>query len=111
MQTAEDFLDAKLKDFVSEVVEYRQHGVGKGKSVNAVIGKSFFKTNDVNGYSIVTRTVDFIIDRNELEQEPVRGDLILRNGRLYEVYGPDNEPCWRFSGGNHNTYRIHTLSR
>lgn len=110
MQTAEAFLDEQLKGFASEMVEYRPRGVSLWKKVNAVIGKSFFKVDDVNGISTHTRSIDFIIDALELGQEPVKGDAILRNGILYEVYEPNNEPCWRYSGSNHTTYRIHTHS-
>lgn len=108
MQMAEDFLDTKLFGFASEEVEYRPNGVAQWKIVNAIIGNSLFKASTVSGTIAYIRSVDFIISANELGQEPEKGDLILRNGQLYEVYMPNDEPCWLYSGDNQNTYRIHT---
>lgn len=110
MRTAEEFLDAKLIDFASEEVLYCPYDVAIPRNVKAVIGKSFFRSDDVNGVSVYTRSIDFIIPVCELANEPAKGDVIVRNGQSYEVFAPNNEPCWRYSGGNHETYRIHTHS-
>jgi len=104
----ESFLDETLKQYASEVVEYRLRGVSQWKKVNAVVGGTMFSGNDTNGFLIHTRSIDFIISVQELQHEPVAGDVIVRNGQLFEVFTPNNEPCWRYSGGTNETYRIHT---
>ena len=108
MRISEEFLDMQLEKYAGEEVNYCPHGVGQSRTVVAVVGKSFFKTSDINGFATYTRTVDFIIKSSYLDTEPQKGDMILRNGMKYEVFRPNNEPCWRWSGGNHDTYRIHT---
>lgn len=108
MDIGEDFLNKTLECFASEVVEYRKNGISQSKSVNAVIGSTFFSSIDVSGFDVKVRSIDFIISVNDLAQEPVKGDIIVRNGQLYEVNSPTNEPCWRYSGNLNSMYRIHT---
>jgi hypothetical protein len=110
MVTGEQFLDDMLKEHASEMVEYRQSGVSMFKSVSAVVGGTFFSASDVSGFPVKARSTDFIIGVLELGVEPKKGDTIVRNGELYEVYSPTDEPCWRYSGTNGNMYRIHTHS-
>ena len=53
-------------------------------------------------------SVDFIVDVSEMPCQPDSGDRILYNGRLFEVFALDGEPCWRYSGDTMTKYRIHT---
>lgn len=108
MRFSEEFLDMQLEKYAGENVTYCPHGVGQAREVTAVVGKGLFRVTDVNGFSVLTRTVDFMIAASALDAEPQKGDSIMRNGRQYEVFRPNNEPCWRWSGNNHDTYRIHT---
>ena len=107
MQKGEDLLNDWLEELGGEEVQYRRREEDTWTAVTAVIGRSFFKFGDVNGVSAYTRTIDFLIKVKNLTHEPEKGDVILRNGQMYEVYEPNSEPCWRFSGTNHAVYRIH----
>lgn len=110
MYIGEQFLDDMLKEHASEIVQYRQKGVSMFKSVSAVVGGTFFSSADVTGFPVKARSTDFIIGVLELGVEPQKGDTIVRNGELFEVYSPTDEPCWRYSGTSGNMYRIHTHS-
>lgn len=108
MRMGEDYLNQVLKDFASEKVKYYPHNVREGVEVNAVVGKSFFSGIDMNGFSVHIRSIDFIIQVADLGITPQMGDVIVRGDSTFEVFTPNNEPCWRYSGGNFDTYRIHT---
>lgn len=108
MRSGEDLLNQWLEELAGEQVQYRRRDSEVWTAMTAVVGKSFFKFGDVNGVSAYTRTVDFLINVGDLTHEPEKGDAILRYGQVYEVYEPNSEPCWRFSGTNHTVYRIHS---
>lgn len=108
MMVSEDFLDKQLQKYAGEEVTYCPRGVGQSRNVVAVVGRSFFKVSDVTEVSTYIRTVDFIIASDSLENEPEKGDEIMRGNKKFVVFRPNNEPCWRWSGGNHRAYRIHT---
>ena len=110
MDIGEQFLDETIMEHASEIVEYRPKGVSMFKSVRAVVGGTFFSSADVTGFPVKARSTDFIIGVLELGHEPQKGDTIARNGELFEVYSPTEEPCWRYSGTSGNMYRIHTHS-
>ena len=86
MDIGEQFLDDMLKEHASEIVKYRQKGVSMFKSVSAVVGGTFFSSADVTGFPVKARSTDFIIGVLELGVEPQKGDTIVRNGELFEVY-------------------------
>lgn len=108
MSDAENYLNKMLNDFASERVKYYPHNIHEGIEVNAVIGKSFFSGVDINGFTVHIRSIDFIIQVDSLKLTPKQGDVIVRGESTFEVFTPNNEPCWRYSGGNFDTYRIHT---
>lgn len=108
MNIGEDFLNQKLLECASETVEYYVHNTSETINVKAVVGKSFFKGLDMSGFSVVIRSIDFIVAESELGFKPSPGDVIIRSGHAFEVFTPNNEPCWRYSGGNFDTLRIHT---
>lgn len=108
MRNGEDYLNQMLQMFASEKVKYYPHNAHEGLEVNAVVGKSFFSGIDMNGFSIHIRSIDFIIQAADLGFTPQMGDVIVRGDSTFEVFTPNNEPCWRYSGGNFDTFRIHT---
>ena len=57
--------------------------------------------------TIVAKVWDFIIQADEMEFDPEPGDLILADGRLYEVMNLGGE-AWRWSDPFRTAYRIHT---
>lgn len=108
MSIGEDFLNAQLFNCASEKVLYYRHEEINGVLCDALIGQSFFKVDDVTGFTVRERSIDFIIQSSQLDFAPEKGDVIMRGDKKYEVLAPQNEPCWRYSGGNMDTYRIHT---
>lgn len=57
---------------------------------------------------VVDRCVDFIIRAEYLSDKPKAGQLIIAEGRTYEVASWDGDGCWRWSGNPGIAYRIHT---
>lgn len=101
-----DWLEQRLSNFCSSPVEYRREI--QILTVNAVFGKTDYEADDGNGISVGSFIWDFLIGASVLGFEPKAGDLIVVNGRFYEVMNVAGQGCWRWTGPNHNTYRIHT---
>ena len=95
----------------SSPVEYRRPP--NSFVVNATFGRTNYEIADETGLSIGAHVHDFLILAEELNDslsdDPAPGDVILANGRKYEVlpFGEDIQG-WRWSDPYHATYRIHT---
>ena len=89
----------------SSVVSYRRPP--DSYAVNATYGKTSVEVSDESGMTIVAKVWDFIIQADEMEFDPEPGDLILADGRLYEVMNLGGE-AWRWSDPFRTAYRIHT---
>ena len=77
--------------------------------VQAKMGKTVFKFVDVSGLTIRTEQQDFIIRASDLKDIPRNGDTIKKDGQIYIVTSPNDEPCWCWhSTQNMDCYRIHT---
>ncbi len=63
---------------------------------------------DESGMTIGSYVWDFLVLADELAFEPKPGDVIVADGRLYEVLDLAGERCWRWSDPYRQTYRIHT---
>ena len=61
-----------------------------------------------SGLTINSQVWDFLILAEELGFDPEPGDVIVANGRRYEVMNLSGEGCWRWSDPYRQTYRIHT---
>ena len=100
-----------LKGMVGEKVTYQIYG-GASYTVTAVLGKSEFDidiTDDMRRNGIA---MDFIIQADELQQLPTRGDRIMRpNGIEYLVISIGSEPQWRYVDQVEQAVRIHTTRR
>lgn len=103
------FVRAQRKNACARQVVYRFAQGGEAVCL-ATIGKSLFRVDDINGITTRTRSLDFIIEADELPREPQRGDGIIYQDKLFEVNAPDGEPCWHWSGDDCRTYRIHAHS-
>lgn len=101
-----DWLEQRLLGFCSSPVEYRRDL--ESKTVDAVFGKTDIEVEDQTGISVSSFVWDFLIDAVALGMLPESGDMIVINGRLYEVMNLSGQGCWRWTGPNHRTYRIHT---
>lgn len=109
---AEEMLNT-LFDVSAEPVDYRRNGDNVYSAVPAKIGRTVFRTDDgITGAAIRTEEKDFIIRQNDIANvfPPQKGDEILFDGRLYMVFAPDSEPCWKWhTRQSHSHIRIHTI--
>jgi hypothetical protein len=92
----------------SSPVEYRRNG--DVHPVQATFGRTAYEVADESGLTVGSHVWDFLILAAALPGvEPEPGDLIVANGRRYEVMalGEDTKG-WRWSDPYRTTYRIHT---
>jgi outer membrane protein assembly factor BamB len=100
-------------------VVYRQGDVTIS-DLDAVVGRTPFRTESSDGASIVSIHRDFLVwaadmvDANGNLFEPKRGDKIDQDdgdGHLYtyEVNAPAGEPAWRYSDSGNKRMRIHAV--
>lgn len=101
-----DWLEQRLLGFCSSPVEYRRDS--NTQTVDAVFGKTDYEAEDKNGISVGGFIWDFLIDAQQLGFEPTVGDIIAILGRQFEVMKLAGQGCWRWTGPNRKTYRIHT---
>ena len=106
IQSGVEHLRAIQMQSVASEVEYRRLG-GEAKTVKAVVGRTVFRSTDVDGIWTRIETRDFIVPKEFLASEPQVGDEIEFLGNAYEVLSPAGEPCWRWSDAFHTAYRIH----
>ena len=107
MEQAAQWLDSQLGITLSVPVIYICRD-GESFNICATMGRTLFRAENEYGMTIRTESRDFIVSRSELPIDPVQGDLILYDGRKYEVLAPNGEPVWRWSGSQHLVRRIHT---
>ena len=92
----------------SLAVEIGYTPIGGGElSVRAVVGRTVFRSTDVDGIWTRIETRDFIVGKALIDFEPQVGDEIEFLGSTYEVLAPSGEPAWRWSDAFHTAYRIH----
>ncbi len=80
---------------------------GEASTIRAVVGRTVFRSTDVDGIWTRIETGDCIVSKEQLSSEPQVGDEVKFLGRTYEVLAPSGEPCWRWSDAFHTAYRIH----
>lgn len=80
---------------------------GEVHTIRAVVGRTVFRSTDVDGIWTRIETRDFIVPRELLSSEPQVGDEVEFLGATYEVLAPNGEPAWRWSDAFHTAYRIH----
>lgn len=107
LEQAAVWLENQRAGHLAVPVRYFRKGGGK-MTLPAALGRTMFRAEDEYGVTVRTESRDFLIAVSELGCEPERGDRVEYNGRSYEVLAPNGEPCWRWSGTSHATYRIHT---
>jgi hypothetical protein len=90
----------------SSRVEYRR--TPDAVTVNATFGKTNVELADESGLAVWSHVWDFLIMADDIGWEPEAGDVIVVNGRKYEVMNLSGEGCWRWSDPYRTTYRIHT---
>ena len=93
-------------EILADTVSFR-HGLS-AKEIRAIAGKTVFRSTNEYGNWVRTETRDFIIRADQLDAPPERGDVIVFDGREFEVLAPNDEPVWRWSDPYHTAYRVHT---
>ena len=101
------WLEKQLMLNCSGQVEYVRDGL-EAILTDAVFGKTEFEVTGEDGFASGAFVWDFLIDAEVLALEPRTGDIINLGGKEYELMKLPGEGCWRWTGPNRRTYRIHT---
>jgi len=103
---AETWLAGQLQNNLATTITYRRGG--RSISIAATRGATGHQVDQLTGiFSWFDQ--DWIIPASVLTLgEPVRGDKIEVGSEVYQVLPPNGEECWRWSGNNQTTYRIHS---
>lgn len=115
LQRGMAWLESQRTKFMTQAVVY-QRGTDTVE-VLATIGTTTFNVDDGGGALLRIESRDYLILAADLMigETPIlpkRGDRIREISGdqvfVYEVVGPGDEPCWRWSDGYRQTLRIHT---
>jgi hypothetical protein len=120
LQKASAWLEDQRTKHLTQTVVY-QRGTSDTVEALATIGTTVFRLDDGTGATIHVESRDYLILVADLVLvgmpiEPKRGDQIRETALpgpggqtlVYEVIGPGDEPCWRWSDPYRTTRRIHT---
>ena len=115
LQRGMAWLEAMRNRHLTQQVTY-QRGDDSAE-VSATIGKTEFQIDDGAGAMLRVESRDYLILAADLviggsPTLPKRGDRIREfTGSqvfVYEVIGPGDEPCWRWSDAYRHTLRVHS---
>ena len=101
-----DWLEQNLLGFCSSPVDYRRDE--QSQTLDAVFGKTDYQVSTESGIEVGAFIWDFLIDAESLGLTPEVGDLIVVNNKQFEVMNLSGQGCWRWTGPNQKTMRIHT---
>jgi len=114
LANAETWFEAQRREHLAVTVSY-QPTVGLHRECRATLITGRWEALNKDGQIVRIETRDFIIHRDELPQDPKRGDrvVVVENGatKTYEVSipaGADNP--WRWSDRSERIRRIHTMA-
>ena len=117
LQKGMAWLEAQRTKFMTQSVVYQRGGeAGGAVEVLATIGTTTFNVDDGGGALLRIESRDYLISVADLiiGETPIlpkRGDRIRETSGgqvfVYEVVGPGDEPCWRWSDAYRTTMRIH----
>lgn len=110
LEWGEKYLERKRDEHMSRDVVYVAKE-GTTYHVKAAVGQHFYRSSSVDGISVGIRSVDFIVRASDLEREPCYEDMIIYKNHRYVVNAPSGEPVFEWSGGTHDSYRIHTFCK
>ncbi len=115
LEQSSAWLDGQRKKFLAKTVTYCR---GQAEAVVlATVGRTTFEVEDSTGVAERLESRDFIITATDLVLNgttvlPERGDRIEETAGnrtlVYELVGPGQEPCWRWSDPYRLALRIHT---
>jgi hypothetical protein len=114
MAKAEAWFEEQRREHLAVEVEYRP-SVGIARFCRATLVTGRWEAVDKAGNLVRMETRDFFIHRDELPQDPKRGDRIVvdENGaeKTYEVSIPDgSRNAWRWADRSEKIRRIHTMA-
>lgn len=109
LRKGSQWLEQMRKAHLSSPVTYRRSGQAD-LQLNATYGKTNYEVVDESGFTTGGHVWDFLILADELtNSEPEPGDVIVADGRRFEVLAWGNDiRGWRWSDPYRQTYRIHT---
>jgi len=102
-----NWLEQQRTAHMTSPVTYRRAGQADAE-MRATFGKTDYEVADDYGATIRTHVIDFLILADELGFEPQASDVIVADGRKYEVMDLAGEGAWRWSDPYRTTFRIHT---
>ena len=106
LRQGSDWLERMRTAHCSSPVEYRRDDLIL--PIMTTYGKTDVEVADESGLTIGSFIWDFLVLAADLGFEPKIGDVIVADGRKYEVLNIGGERCWRWSDPYRQTYRIHT---
>jgi len=114
LKKAEAWFEGQRREHLSVNVECRPK-VGLPRACRATLVVGRWEAVDKAGNLVRIETRDFLIHRDDLRQDPARGDrvAVTENGaeKLYEVAIPDgSQNAWRWSDRSETIRRIHTMA-
>lgn len=115
LQKASAWLEDQRNRHMTQTVVYQRGS--DTVELPATIGTTVFQIDDgasallrIESRDYLIRAVDLVLGGNAIL--PKRGDRIRETSGtqviVYEVVGPGDEPCWRWSDAYWQTLRIHT---
>ncbi|MEZ6193747.1 MAG: hypothetical protein R3C45_21095 [Phycisphaerales bacterium] len=109
LRQGSQWLEQMRTTHLSSPVTYRRSGAAD-LPVNATFGKTDYEVTDESGFTTGAHVWDFLILAADIPgTEPVPGDVIVADGRRFEVLALGNDvKGWRWSDPYRQTYRIHT---
>jgi len=117
LQKASAWLEDQRVRHMTQPVVYQRPPSPDTVCVLATIGTTVFQIDDGAGALLRIESRDYLIRAADLVLAgnailPKRGDRIRETSGnqviVYEVVGPSDEPCWRWSDAYRQTLRIHT---
>jgi hypothetical protein len=106
LRQGSQWLEQQRDTHCSSPVTYKRDAVSY--PVNATFGRTSYEVEDDYVATIQAHVVDFLILGESLPLEPEPADVIVADGRKYEVMNLGGEGCWRWSDPYRTTMRIHT---
>jgi len=109
----ESWFEQQRRQHLAALVNYRPL-VGLARDCRATLVTGRWETADAAGTILRMETRDFVIHRDDLQQDPKKGDTIasVENGVevLYEVMVPPGaQHHWQWQDRNQSIRRIHTM--
>jgi len=109
LKRGSEWLEQMRTAHMTSPVEYqRATDPPQALTVNATFGRTRYEVADESGLTVGSHVWDFLILADDLGFEPAPADVIVANGRRYEVMNLGPDRAWRWSDAFRQTYRIHT---